>query len=343
MNMEMQFEFTEKNGGACVTKVLSPGAACVIPERLGGLPVTELADRAFAGSRISEVFLPEGLKRIGRYCFYGCEDLRTIHLYSSATEIGGGFLNGCRAVREIYMHMDSTERSALRDFVTELNERITVHYFLPGPNGEETEAARLIFPIYYDEAVENTPARITVSNIHGTGQKYRYCFEDKKVQFDRYDKLFVYEKAEEPVTSAAEIAIYRLMYPHGLRDEAKRGYEEFVRENLYEILLANLGQAEVFKWLAGRFLDEDVASGGAGFGYGAGSAGWGGVSGQGVVSAGAEHGAAASGDGRGHGLSRDELDALILEASKRRLAEISALLMDIKRRRFPVKRKTFDF
>ncbi len=23
----------------------------------------------------------------------------------------------------------------------------------------------------------------TVSNIHGTGQKYRYCFEDKRVRF----------------------------------------------------------------------------------------------------------------------------------------------------------------
>jgi len=325
MSMELQFEFTLKNGGACVTSCLSPGAACVIPESLGGVPVTELSDRAFAGSMVEEIFLPRSLRRIGRYCFYGCERLRVIHMYAGTTEIGGGVLNGCRGVREIFIHMDSGERSALRDFVTEINERVMVHYFLPDGNGGEREAARLIFPIYYDEAVENTPARITVSNIHGTGQKYRYCFGDKKVQFDKYDKLFVYEKAEESVPAAAEIAIYRLMYPHGLWEEAKRGYEEFVRGNLYEILLANLGQAEVFKWLAGRFLDEADGASGADSG----------------------HGAAASGDGRGgvsdRALSRDQLDALILEASKRRLAEISALLMDIKRRRFPVKRKSFDF
>ena len=72
---EKEFEFIEKNGGACVTKVLAPGAACVIPEMLGGLPVTELADRALARQEIREVYLPKTLKRIGRYGFYNCEKL----------------------------------------------------------------------------------------------------------------------------------------------------------------------------------------------------------------------------------------------------------------------------
>ena len=48
--MDVEFEFKEKNGGACVTKLLAPGAVCVVPESLGGLPVTELADKVFSGS-----------------------------------------------------------------------------------------------------------------------------------------------------------------------------------------------------------------------------------------------------------------------------------------------------
>ena len=36
--MDVEFEFKEKNGGACVTKLLAPGAVCVVPESLGGLP-----------------------------------------------------------------------------------------------------------------------------------------------------------------------------------------------------------------------------------------------------------------------------------------------------------------
>ena len=49
--MDVEFEFKEKNGGACVTKLLAPGAVCVVPESLGGLPVTELADKVFSGAR----------------------------------------------------------------------------------------------------------------------------------------------------------------------------------------------------------------------------------------------------------------------------------------------------
>ena len=44
--MDVEFEFKEKNGGACVTKLLAPGAVCVVPESLGGLPVTESSTTA---------------------------------------------------------------------------------------------------------------------------------------------------------------------------------------------------------------------------------------------------------------------------------------------------------
>ena len=80
-HMEVQFDLVEKNGGACVTKILSPGAACVIPETLSGLPVTELGDKALAQTGVEEVFLPRTLRRLGRYCFYGCERLSHIHFY----------------------------------------------------------------------------------------------------------------------------------------------------------------------------------------------------------------------------------------------------------------------
>lgn len=281
-----------------MTEILSPGAVCIVPESLGGACVTEIGDRCFAGSPVEEVYLPRTLKRIGRYGFYNCEHLRAIHIYAETMEIGGGILNGCRNVREIFIHMSADEKSALRDFVTELGERITVHYFLPDGNGGEREAARLVFPVYYDEAVENTPARITVSNIHGTGQKYRYCFTDRKLRFERYDKLFVYEKAEEPVTAAAEIAMYRLWYPHGLWEDAKKAYEDFLQQHLYEVLAGNMGKPDCFKRLFGEYA--------------------------------------------GRRLTEEETDRLISEASKRKLAEISGILMDYKHRSFQLKKKKFE-
>ena len=128
--MDVEFEFKEKNGGACVTKLLAPGAVCVVPESLGGLPVTELADKVFSGSTVEKVYLPRTLTRIGRYEFYGCEKLQEIHFYGALREVGGGVFTGCRNIRSLTVHMGVDEESALRDFVTEINERVTVHVFI---------------------------------------------------------------------------------------------------------------------------------------------------------------------------------------------------------------------
>ena len=310
---ENGFEFTEKNGGACVTKILAPGAACVIPESLGGVPVTELADRAVAWQAVEEVYLPKTLRRIGRYAFYNCEHLQILHFNEGTREVGGGVFNGCTNIREIYIHMDENERSALRDFVTEITGRLTVHYILPDANGGEWEAARLIYPEYYDEAIENTPARNLSFAIHGSGQKYRYSFGDRKIQFDRYDKVFEKELIEESIALAAEIAINRLMFPYGLSENAKAQYEEFLRKELFEILMANLGNAEVFKWLIANYAADSAEKTGD------------------------------SGSGMPSRLAEEELDKLLTESSVRRLTEISGILLDLKHRLYPPKKKKFVF
>ena len=315
-----------------MTKLLAPGAVCVVPESLGGLPVTELADKVFSGSAVEKVYLPRTLTRIGRYEFYGCEKLQEIHFYGTLREVGGGVFTGCRNIRSLIVHMGEDEESALRDFVTEINERVTVHVFTPvrqrrqemssgtesrktasvfmtvgeknaaGEKDEETEIARIIFPEYYDEAVENTPARITVSNIHGTGQKYRYCFEGRKFRFDRYDKLFVYEKVEESVLMASRIAVNRLRYPKGLWESAKKEYEDFLSENLYEVLSGSLEDPETVKWLAGQYLTPEK-----------------------------------------NPLTSDEMSGLIMETSRKHLPELSGMFMEIQRKKFGVKKKSFDF
>ena len=309
-----------------MTKLLAPGTVCVVPESLGGLPVTELADKVFSGSPVEKVYLPRTLTRIGRYEFYGCEKLQEIHFYGALREVGGGVFTGCRNIRSLTVHMGVDEESALRDFVTEINQIVTVHVFIQSgqnrmqderdtdsartslasstfeeENGE-TETARVIFPEYYDEAVENTPARITVSNIHGAGQKYRYCFEGRKFRFDRYDKMFVYEKAEESVLMASKIAVTRLQYPKGLWESAKKEYEKFLMENLYEVLRGSFEDPETIKWIAGQYLTPEK-----------------------------------------NPLTADKMSGLITEISKKHLPELLGMFMEIQRKKFGVKKKKFDF
>lgn len=183
--MDVEFEFKEKNGGACVTKLLAPGAVCVVPESLGGLPVTELADKVFSGSTVEKVYLPRTLTRIGRYEFYGCEKLQEIHFYGALREVGGGVFTGCRNIRSLTVHMGVDEESALRDFVTEINERVTVHVFIQdGQNRmqdeRDTDSARtsLASSTFEEENGETETARVIFNTttrrwkIHPPGSRY---------------------------------------------------------------------------------------------------------------------------------------------------------------------------
>ncbi len=303
--IENGFEFIEKNGGASIIRAIDPGTVCVVPEMLGGLPVTELADRALARLDIREVYLPKTLRRIGRYGFYNCEKLHTIHFYAETREVGGGVFNGCRKIREIYMHLGEDEKSALRDFVTEIADRVTVHSMMPDGQGGEKEVSRVVFPEFYDESIENSPARNLSFSIHGSGQKYRYCIMDKKIQYDKYDKTFFYEAIEESVRDAAEIAIGRLMFPYSLTSGSKEKYEQYLLENLYEVLLANLENGEYFRWVAGQYGECRSEA--------------------------------------GPYLTETQMEGLIAESSKKKLPEISGVLLDLKRRLYPTKKKKFEF
>ena len=303
--IENGFEFVEKNGGASIIRAVDPGAVCVVPETLGGLPVTELADRALARLDIKEVYLPKTLRRIGRYGFYNCEKLHTLHFYADTREVGGGVFNGCRKIRELYIHLGEDETSAIRDFVTEITDRLVVHCFVPDGQGGEKEISRVVFPEFYDESIENSPARNLSFSIHGTGQKYRYCIIEKKIQYDKYDKVFFHEAIEETVSAASEIIINRLMFPHHLAATAKDTYEEYLKDNLCEVLLSHMHNGENFRWVVGAYGE-------------------------------------AKKDGVPY-LTEADMDRLIDESSKKKLPEASGVLLDLKRRLYPAKKKKFEF
>ena len=63
----------------------------VIPEKIEGLPVTEIGNNAFKDNKeIKKVILPEGITSIFCGAFAFCSNLTTINLPNSLKEIGGG-------------------------------------------------------------------------------------------------------------------------------------------------------------------------------------------------------------------------------------------------------------
>lgn len=187
------------------------------------------ADRArelppLEGNRLEEVVLPRSLQKVGAYAFYNCGNLKMLEVYSTTLDWGAGVFNGCRAVKELVLHVDEQRPSAMREILAELRQTLDVWYLAEGTD----ERTRLVFPEYFEEAVENTPARILVTETHGCGQRYRNAFVQTQFQFKEYDMLFAHVQVQEPEALTARLALGRLMYPYRLEESCRRIYLEYL-------------------------------------------------------------------------------------------------------------------
>ena len=126
------------------------------------------------------------------------------------------------------VYTDPNGKSYLKDVLDELPESLRVQYFQqkdPEGGKEQFEEAHLVFPEFYEEGVENTPARILETHVHGSGISYRNSFQSRKFDFYQYDLLFPYAEALESPKLVADLVLGRLRWPLGLTQKAKEQYE----------------------------------------------------------------------------------------------------------------------
>ncbi len=204
------------------------GLSVEIPEMIEGHAVTELAPYAFSGTDIEEIILPKTVTKIGRYAFYNCKKLRRISFYNTMKDLGAGAFTNVHNVREIEISFVETKKSCLREFLIELPEEqdITFHF--------EDGDAQILFPEFFEEAIENTPARNLETMTHGSGMFYRNCFVQKELDIKLYDDCFGKGKALEFPKTVYRMALNRLMIPYHLEEKAKERYVEYLKENLKE-------------------------------------------------------------------------------------------------------------
>ena len=217
-------------------------------------------ERLLAGEAVESVLFPDTVERIGRYIFYGCRNLRKIGFSDRLMDIGSGAFTGCRALSCLDVRLAEGGKTCVKEILGELWQRIDVNFYR-----EEKKEACLVFPEHYEEAVENTPARILFTQHHGSGNNYRQCFYDRETDFRKYDSLFPVAKAQEKLSVLTDLVFGRLLYPADLTREAEEGYEQFVRENEKEILryLAGMGDMEKLREISSRALWEREALEGA--------------------------------------------------------------------------------
>ena len=257
----MKIHYRIKNNAIEIVRCYGTDDRIVIPAEINGLPVVSAAPYAFsahkdgeeetevwesedavsfgeerllAGEEVWEIVFPETLKEIGRYIFYGCKKLERLEFSDTLMQVGTGAFTGCSGLKELAIHQKKGIKSCAKEILGELWQKIDVDFLYE--NGEASgKRAHMVFPEHYDEAVENTPARILFTEYHGSGTNYRQCFYNKELDFAEYDSLFDMAVVMDKLEVLVDMSFGRLRYPWQLSEKAKKQYEDHIRGNLKDI------------------------------------------------------------------------------------------------------------
>ena len=205
---------------------------------------------ALMGDQVIGLDLPGTLDRIGAYCFYGCQNLQSLGFSTRMKDWGAGVFTGCTGLKNLKVEIALGERSCLKEVLAELRQMLVLDL-----QAEGRRRAKLVFPEFYEDSVENTPARIIMREMHGCGHMYRYCFsQNTDFSFREYDSLFPYMKAQEDAETGAAMALYRLYWPWDLGEKEEQIYWEYVDSHPVASLKAALKEEDtaLAAWLASR-------------------------------------------------------------------------------------------
>lgn len=331
------FAYEKKGNSAVIRRCFSRDTKVVIPEQIEGIPVTEIGAYAFSahldetalkqeieqgtvkittsvleergmlpeavqGMQLEKLVIPRSVVRVGRYCFYNCDHLKSLSFGNALKDWGSGVFTGCHHIQEINLAVMGEENSMLKDILDEIREELCVNYILcaqtkqrdgaqeagyqndlgvqqsaaleglyrndlglqqsddPEAPYREKPAARLMFPEFYEEGVENTPARILETRVHGTGILYRNCFQGRKIDFHQYDNAFSSAQVQESKEFLLRLVLYRLMAPYQLSEPARERYLQFLTAHLedYARFLAAGRDLEGIRWISGALKDGSV-------------------------------------------------------------------------------------
>ena len=105
VNFESCYEYTVKDGKATIVGLFYvPVSDMVVPDTLGGYPVTAIWDEVFSyRSNITSVDIAAGVSYIDTFAFAQCLKLQTVTFRgnSTLTSIGGGIFWGCESLTSI--------------------------------------------------------------------------------------------------------------------------------------------------------------------------------------------------------------------------------------------------
>lgn len=267
----MKIHYRRKENEIEIVRCFGNDPKVVLPDQIDGYPVTKVAAYTFserkrveeidvlswqseesflengqepllAGERVEEIVFPNAVREIGNYIFYGCKQLQRLEFSDSLLQIGSGAFTLCGKLRQLTVHLQKGEQSCVKEILGEQWQRMDVIFW------KEGQKIPLVFPEHYEEAVENTPARILYTQHHGTGNNYRQCFYNREMDYRKYDDLFSLAIAQDKKSVLCELIFSRLESGYELAKRNEEMYEAYVKEHVEEVA-GYLVEQEKLDWL----------------------------------------------------------------------------------------------
>lgn len=99
-------QYSVDDGEVTIKKYTGTDTNLVIPDTIGGKPVTDIAGYAFNGTNVTSVTLPSGMTELNGYAFYGASKLTSVTFPSDITSIGSYAFEFCTSLK--YINIPST-------------------------------------------------------------------------------------------------------------------------------------------------------------------------------------------------------------------------------------------
>ena len=101
---ENDYTYTISSEKATITKYTGSDTAIILPEKLGGYPVTAIGENAFKDNKTLQTVLCSGaITTLGEHAFTGCVSLATVTLPNALTVIHRWAFDGCTALESIVL------------------------------------------------------------------------------------------------------------------------------------------------------------------------------------------------------------------------------------------------
>ena len=92
---------TNADNTLTITGYTGTNGNVVIPDTIGGLPVSSIGESALSSVILTNVTLANGINSLGLGAFYGCINLAAIEIPNTVTNIGDGAFNSCLSLTNV--------------------------------------------------------------------------------------------------------------------------------------------------------------------------------------------------------------------------------------------------